>query len=252
MLSVTDTVGNNYVLAGGPTTQAEAGTQAIYYAANIGAAARRQHGDGDVQCGRCRTRMCALRSTAVFDRSSRGRVRWRGAGTGTTSNSGAVTTTNANALLVGANYVTTHTTGAGTGFTSRVITGPDGSILEDRIVSAAGTLQRDGAADRLVAGSCSWWRSARRRRWRGHAGADGAGWVGGDGGLGDPGRTSTLDGLDGQRGGDELPDRAVHGGGLHDLRAGGHLGDGRASTTPDSPPRPLTSTGCGRRMRQGT
>ena len=69
-------------------------------------------------------------------------------GTGTLSNSGSVTTTNANDLLVGANYVTTHTTGAGSGYTSRVITTPDGSILEDRVVTATGSYSCHGAAHR--------------------------------------------------------------------------------------------------------
>ena len=35
ILSVTDTRGNSYVLAAGPTTQAQAGRQAMYYAANV-------------------------------------------------------------------------------------------------------------------------------------------------------------------------------------------------------------------------
>src|SRR5436309_2108247 len=49
-----------------------------------------------------------------------------------------VTATNANDLLVGANLVATRTTGPGTSFTSRMITSPNGDILEDRIVTATG------------------------------------------------------------------------------------------------------------------
>ena len=60
-------------------------------------------------------------------------------GTNATSNSGAVTTTNANDLLFAANLVQTSTRAAGTGFTSRIITSPDGDIAEDRIVSAVGS-----------------------------------------------------------------------------------------------------------------
>ncbi len=61
-------------------------------------------------------------------------------GTGTLSNSGSAATTNANDLLVGANYVTTHTHRCGLGlYTSRVITDPNGSILEDRVVTATGS-----------------------------------------------------------------------------------------------------------------
>ena len=43
-------------------------------------------------------------------------------------------TTNANDLLVAGTYVTTSTSGPGSGFTQRVITYPDGSILERTIL----------------------------------------------------------------------------------------------------------------------
>ena len=43
------------------------------------------------------------------------------------------------ATFFAANMVTGGTTGAGAGFTSRVITSPDGDIAEDRVVVAAGT-----------------------------------------------------------------------------------------------------------------
>ena len=48
--SVTDSTGNPYELAVGPTVQSGTATQAIYYAKNITAAAsKQQHGDGDIQ-----------------------------------------------------------------------------------------------------------------------------------------------------------------------------------------------------------
>ena len=71
-------------------------------------------------------------------------------GTGTVSNSGSVVTANANDLLIGANLVQQLTTSPGTGYTSRVITSPDGDILEDAIVTTAGnhsaTAQLNGGA----------------------------------------------------------------------------------------------------------
>src|SRR6185503_9224522 len=115
------------------------GTQSIYYAANIAAA-----GAGantvrvtfnaavpfpDVRIAEYRN----IETVSPLDGVS------AGTGTGTTSNSGSLTTTSSNALLVGANYVTTGTTAAGSGYTSRVITSPNGSILEDRIVTASGS-----------------------------------------------------------------------------------------------------------------
>jgi len=60
-------------------------------------------------------------------------------GFGTTSSSGSVTTTTPNALLLAANYVQTFTSGAGTGYTLRLSTSPNGSILEDRIATATGS-----------------------------------------------------------------------------------------------------------------
>jgi predicted phage tail protein len=68
-------------------------------------------------------------------------------GSGTSSSSGSVTTTNANDLLVGANMVSTTTTGAGQSFTNRVITQPDGDILEDRIVTSAGSYSASAPLD---------------------------------------------------------------------------------------------------------
>jgi hypothetical protein len=73
-------------------------------------------------------------------------------GSGTSSNSGTITTTNANDLLIGANLVQTRTSGAGTGYTNRVITSPDGDILEDRVVTTTGSY----AATATVSPSAQW------------------------------------------------------------------------------------------------
>ena len=136
VLSVTDSRGNNYVLAAGPTTQAQAGTQAIYYAANIVAGTNTVTVTFDAAVPYPDVRIAEY---SGIDAVNAVDVGAEGVGTGTLSNSGSATTTNANDLLVGANYVTTHTTGAGSGYTSRVITDPNGSILEDRVVTATGS-----------------------------------------------------------------------------------------------------------------
>ncbi len=136
VLSVTDSRGNNYVLAAGPTTQVHAGTQAIYYAANIVAGTNTVTVTFDAAVPYPDVRIAEYSGIDLFNAFD---VAISGTGTGATSNSGSVTTTNANDLLVGANYVTTHTTGAGSGYTSRVITTPNGSILEDRVVTATGS-----------------------------------------------------------------------------------------------------------------
>ena len=62
-----------------------------------------------------------------------------GSGNSSTSSSGTATTTNAADLIFGANIVVTMTSGAGTGFTSRMLTSPDGDIAEDRMVTSTGS-----------------------------------------------------------------------------------------------------------------
>ena len=60
-------------------------------------------------------------------------------GSSITSSSGPVTTTNAYDLIFAANYVSTTTNAAGSGFINRIITNPDGDIAEDQIVAKTGT-----------------------------------------------------------------------------------------------------------------
>ena len=60
-------------------------------------------------------------------------------GTGGTPSSGAATTTSASELIFGAGMTTSHFAAAGSGFTSRIITSPDGDIAEDRSVSTSGS-----------------------------------------------------------------------------------------------------------------
>ncbi|HEY1303763.1 MAG TPA: PA14 domain-containing protein [Vicinamibacterales bacterium] len=136
VVSVTDARGNAYTRALA-TVQAGVQSQAIYYAANIAAGSTNSItvrfntavSFPDVRIAEYRGISAVTPVDGV-----------RGAtGTGTALTSGAVTTTAANVLLVGASYVQTVTTGAGSGYMSRMITTPNGSILEDRVVSAVGS-----------------------------------------------------------------------------------------------------------------
>lgn len=136
--SVTDSSGNSYAVAVGPTVQSGTATQVIYYATNIGGAGA---GSNTVQVSFSTAasypdiRIAEYRGispTKAVD------VVAASQGSGSPSSSGSVTTTNANDLLVGANLVQHTTTGAGPGFTSRVITNPDEDILEDSIVGSTG------------------------------------------------------------------------------------------------------------------
>src|SRR5262249_14233754 len=60
-------------------------------------------------------------------------------GNSSTSNSGTLTTTNSVDLLVAADTVSTITLGADSGFTLRLLTNPDGDLIEDRVVTSVGS-----------------------------------------------------------------------------------------------------------------
>jgi hypothetical protein len=137
--SVVDSRGNVYSLAAAAVVQSGTASQAIYYAKNIAAAAAGAN-----------TVTVTFTVAAVYpdiriaeygglDTVNPLDVSVGTQGNSATSDSGPVTTTNVNDLLVGANLVQTLTSGAGTGYTSRVITSPDGDILEDRVVTATGS-----------------------------------------------------------------------------------------------------------------
>src|SRR5262249_1564701 len=113
--SVTDTKGNVYTLAVGPTILAGALSQSIYYAKNIAAAAA----NGNVVTVKFNV-AAAFPDIRILEYSGLDRLNPFDIGDGRTGNSltstsPSVTTTNPNDLLVGANMVLTGTIGAGTG-----------------------------------------------------------------------------------------------------------------------------------------
>jgi hypothetical protein len=137
--AVTDTKGNTYVQALAPTVQSGIQSQVIYIASNIAAATA-----GTNQVKVTFSASVLFPDVRILEYSGLAAVSpieaaIGAAGSGTTSNSGSLTTVNANDLLFAANYVTSGTTAAGAGYTSRVITNPDGDIAEDRIVTTAGS-----------------------------------------------------------------------------------------------------------------
>jgi hypothetical protein len=150
--SVTDTAGNTYTLAVGPTTASNQASQSIYYARNIAAAAA-----GNAVTVRFGTaapfvdlriaQYHGLDTAAPLDVTATGT-----ANSGTTASTSSATTTAAVELVVAGDYVATSTRTAGTGFTSRMITAPDGDNLEDRVTSATGAVSGSAA----LSGS-GWW-----------------------------------------------------------------------------------------------
>ncbi|HEU4938192.1 MAG TPA: fibronectin type III domain-containing protein, partial [Vicinamibacterales bacterium] len=137
--SVVDSRGNTYVRAVGPTVRSGLGTQSIYYAPGVVAAAAGANTVTVTFNTPAQYADIRIAEYRGIDPITPVDVVAAATGGSSPSNSGAVTTTNANDLLVGANLVSSLTTAAGSGFTSRMITSPDGDILEDRIVTATGS-----------------------------------------------------------------------------------------------------------------
>jgi hypothetical protein len=135
--AVTDTAGNLYTRAIGPTIGSNEG-QSIYYAKNIVASAA-----GVNKVTVTFSPAAAFPDVRILEYSGIDSVTpidvtGGAVGNSATSSSGTITTTNATDLLFAANTVATTTNGPGTGFTSRVITTPDSDIAEDKVVTVTG------------------------------------------------------------------------------------------------------------------
>ena len=138
--SVTDTKGNIYTAAVGPTVNSAGGlSQTIYYAKNIAAAAAGGNTVTVTFNGATAYPDIRILEYSGADLSVPVDVTAVGTGNSTTSSTAAVTTLHANDLLFAANMVATLTNAPGAGFTSRVITNPDGDIAEDGSVTATGS-----------------------------------------------------------------------------------------------------------------
>jgi hypothetical protein len=132
--SVTDTKGNAYALAVGPT-KATGLTSAIYYGKNI--------------AGGSNTVTVTFNGTAAYpnlnvleysglDATNPLDVSAAATGSGTAANSGSATTTSASELIVGAGNPSSAFNSPGSGFSSRIVNS-FGGISEDRIVSSTGS-----------------------------------------------------------------------------------------------------------------
>ncbi len=136
--AVTDSRGNTYALAVGPTVQAPVASQSIYYAKNIAAAAAGANSVTVTFSGAAAFPDIRILEYKGADLNNPVDVTAANSGNSGTSNSGTATTTNATDLIFGANLVQTTTTGPGSGFTRRLLTS-DGDIAEDRMVTAVGS-----------------------------------------------------------------------------------------------------------------
>jgi hypothetical protein len=137
--SVSDSNGNPYFLAVGPTVLSGAISQSIYYAKNIAPASAK--GNTFTVTFTSPARYPDVRVLEYSGLDPVNPLDSTAASTGSTSSSssGTATTTNPTTVLFSANTVSTSTSGAGAGYTKRVITSPDGDIAQDRMVSTAGS-----------------------------------------------------------------------------------------------------------------
>ena len=143
IVTVTDSAGNSYQPAA-PIKRSAGNSQAIYYARNI-------------LPGLFNTVTVTLNTSTPYvdvrvaeyfglDPTNPLDVTASGSGKTTAPNSGSATTTSRVELLVGGGTTMGSFISPGSGFTSRIITSPDADILEDRVVSAAGSYSATAAA----------------------------------------------------------------------------------------------------------
>ena len=135
VVSVTDSAGNTYQLAA-PTKRSGGNSQAMYYAKNIAAGANTVTVTLSGATPYVDVRIAeysGLDPVNPLDTTS------SGGGTSAQPDSGAAATTSSTELLVGAGTTTGFYNGPGSGYTTRIITTPDGDILEDRVVTNTGS-----------------------------------------------------------------------------------------------------------------
>jgi len=194
--SVTDTRGNVYQLAIGPTKQTNRLSQSIYYAKNIVAASLRSN---TVSVGfSAAANFVDLRILEYrgIDPNSPLESAIGASGDSVTSDSGLMNTSNANDLLVAGNVVITSTASAGPNFTSRLITRTDADIAEDRVVTTLGAYN----ASAPLTSSGPWVMQmaafkATSSGGSGSGGSGGSGGVVGSGGSRAAGGTSSVGGV---------------------------------------------------------
>src|SRR5262249_37459199 len=135
--AVSDSAGNAYALAVGPTVIAGQRSQAVYYAKNIvGGASNTVTVQFSAAARYPDIRILEYRG---LDRINPVHATTYASGSSATSTTAAMATTVPNTLLLAANQVQTATSGAGTGYTARNLITPNGDIVQDGITSAPGS-----------------------------------------------------------------------------------------------------------------
>ncbi len=136
--AVTDGAGNAYQQAL-PTFRGNGMSQSIWYAPNIRAAAGGTNtvtvtfSQAAVFVDVRVTEYAGLRTTSPFDAGA------SGTGVGATASAGSISTAGPGELLFVAGMTGTSFSAPGAGYTSRVITSPDGDLVEDAVAGSAGS-----------------------------------------------------------------------------------------------------------------
>src|ERR1039457_613540 len=144
--SVSDSSGNAYTLAVGPTIGTGL-SQSIYYATAIVSGSNAVTVTFNQAAAAPDIRILEY---AGLDTVSPLDVTAAAAGNSNSASSGSATTTATSELILGADNIATTTTGWGSGFTSRIISSPDSDLVEDKVVSTTGSYS---AAANLSSGS---------------------------------------------------------------------------------------------------
>jgi Concanavalin A-like lectin/glucanases superfamily/Bacterial Ig-like domain (group 2) len=137
--TVTDSNGNVYAPAVGPTVQSGLASQSIYYAKNIASATAGSNTVSVRFTSAAVSPDIRILEYSGADLDNPVDVTAANSGNSASSSSGSATTTSATDLILGANLVQTITSGPGNGFTTRLLTQPDGDIAEDEMVTATGS-----------------------------------------------------------------------------------------------------------------
>src|SRR6266481_523454 len=133
--NISDSASNIYQIAV-PTFRGNGMSQAIYYCPNIKSGTNSvtaKFNQPAVFVDLRITEYFGLSQTNAFD------IGTSGTGNGTTASSGPITISSTNELLFVAGMTATTFGAPGPGFSQRVITSPDGDIIEDQIANTAGS-----------------------------------------------------------------------------------------------------------------
>ncbi len=142
--SVSDTKGNIYYRAVGPTVVSGQLSQSIYYAKNIVAAPAGGNAVTVAFSGSAMYPDVRVLEYSGANTTTPVDVTAAGSGNSTAANSGSATTQSSADLIFGADTVTTKS-GVGTGFTRRILTVPDADIAEDKTVTTTGSYNATAA-----------------------------------------------------------------------------------------------------------